>query len=249
MPIIASDVTNAISQIYLYSVQDIQQSVTSLQEINLDCSGKTQEICLKCQTEAKKILKNDSNLINNIASLCHQACTCNLENINLNEIISVNMKSKSYNLTDDQLSNQIVSILNAKLKQSGDSSLAIPDTALSKSTSIKTLNDYLKTSTFQDSVAVLSASQVISIKGAANITNVNMFSAINFVSDILQSSDSAITDINKLVSELITSITQISEAGFATLIMWIVKIIIVFVFILALMATIDLSFQIYQKIS
>ena len=182
MPIIASDVTNAISQIYLYSVQDIQQTVTSLQEINLDCSGKTQEICLNCQTEAKKILKNNAD----IAALCNQACTCKIENINLNEIISVDLKNQSYNLTDEQLSNQIVSILNAKLKQSGDSSLAIPDTA---------------------------------------------------------------SDINKLVSEIIVSTTQVSEAGFATLIMWIVKIVIIFVFILALMATIDLSLQIYQKIS
>lgn len=245
MPITASDVTNAISQIYLYSVQDIQQSVTSLQEINLDCSGKTQEICLNCQTQAKKVLKNDSD----IASLCKQACNCNLENINLNEIISVNMKSGSYNLTDEKLSNMVISILNANLKQSGDSSLAIPDTALSKSTSIKSINNYLKGKDFQDSVSALSASQVISIKGSANVANVNMFSSINFVSNILQSSDTANSDIIQLVSDLMSSTEQVSEAGFATLIMWIVKIVIIFVFILAMMATIDLSFQIYQQIS
>ena len=245
MPITASMVTNAISEIYLYSVQDIQQSVTSLQEINLDCSGKTQEICLNCQTQAKKVLKNDSE----VASLCKQACTCNLENINLNEIISVNMKNGSYNLTDQKLSNTIISILNANIKQSGDSSLAIPDTALSNSTSIQSLNNYLKSQTFQNSVSALSASQVISVKGAANVINVNMFSSMNFVTNILQSSDTAGTAINNLVTELISSTTQVSEAGFATLIMWIVKIVIIFVFILAMMQTINLSFQIYQKIS
>jgi len=245
MPITAKDVTKIISEIYLYSVQDIQQTVTSLQEINLDCSGKTQELCLNCQTVAKKVLKNDSE----VASLCNQACTCNIENINLNEIISVDMKNQSYNLSDDQLSNKIISILNANLKQSGDSSLAIPDTALVKSENIKTLNNQLKSSTFQNSVSGLSASQVISIKGAADITNVNMFSAINFVSNILQNTEQTETAINGLVSDLMISTTQVSEAGFATLIMWIVKFIIIFVFILALMATIDLSLQIYQKIS
>lgn len=245
MPITAKDVTKIISEIYLYSVQDIQQTVTSLQEINLDCSGKTQELCLNCQTVAKKVLKNDSE----VASLCNQACTCNIENINLNEIISVDMKNQSYNLSDEQLSNKIISILNANLKQSGDSSLAIPDTALVKSENLKTLNNQLKSSTFQNSVSGLSASQVISIKGAADITNVNMFSAINFVSNILQNTEQTETAINRLVSDLISSTTQVSEAGFAFLIMWIVKFIIIFVFILALMATIDLSLQIYQKIS
>ena len=67
MTITASDVSNVISQIYLYSVQDIQQNVSSLQEISIDCSGQAESTCIECQTKTKAaFIKNNTPITDDI---------------------------------------------------------------------------------------------------------------------------------------------------------------------------------------
>jgi len=253
MTITASDVSNVISQIYLYSVQDIQQNVSSLQEISIDCSGQAESTCIECQTKTKAaFIKNNTpipdNIIKDINDLCRGVCECNIQNIDLNEIISVNMTTNLYNKTDEELSSQIISLLNAKQQQE-DGTMNIPSTANTQLSSVKKINDFLKNTTFQDAVSSLSASQVISMKGAGNISNVNMNSSITFVSNILQTSDEASSIINTLVAELIASTSQVTESGLIAVIMWIIRIVVVAVFIIAIGATIYLSFQIDAKLS
>lgn len=253
MPINARDVMNTISEIYLYSVQNIQQTVSSLQEISLDCSGKTVEICLQCQTGIKNSLLKihpvlDDEIVKTIQKTCAFACNCDIKDINLSQVMSVNMTAGLYNKTDEELSTQIISILNAKEKEK-DGTMSIPSSASTRLSSVKNINSYIKTETFQSAVQGLSASQVIRIKGAANISNVDIESSINFVSDILQSSETASSIINNLMTELMASTEAVTEAGLLAVITWVIRLVVVFIFLLAMLATIYLAFQIFGRIS
>ena len=254
MPINARDVMNTISEIYLYSVQNIQQTVSSLQEISLDCSGKTVEICLQCQAGIQEsLLTINPNLnidekLKTIQKTCAFACSCDIKDINLSQVMSVNMTAGLYNKTDEELSTQIISILNAKEKEK-DGTMSIPSSASTRLSSVKNINSYIKTETFQSAVQGLSASQVIRIKGAANISNVDIESSINFVSDILQSSETASSIINNLMTELMASTEAVTEAGLLAVITWVIRLVVVFIFLLAMLATIYLALQIFGRIS
>lgn len=241
-----------VAEAYLYVCQTSSQGVYNNQIVSVNCddnvvnSACTDCISLMYNLGTQRNL-SESEIKKNIEDNCNIACNCNLSNVNLKQIISVDFSIFQESKSAETFSTAIKNVLFNKVYQENG--------ALSTNNMVQNIDKIstelyqrMNTSSFQNAIQSLSNMQFLQVKyGTASY--VEMQQAINVISEILQSSVQTSDIINNLQTEIISASSQMIKAGFNELIV-IIILIIAIVFVIAIFGfVINLFLQLYAIIA
>lgn len=218
--------TSLIVQAFLNIVQDTSQGVISQQSIDINCEKNTQA-CINCIKTAKKYeLATDD-----YSSIC-PSCFCTLENVKINNYITVNLSSfmdtKSSQAFVTQLSNALTQqalITGSKLFKTDDGLKALNKNA-------EDIYKEMKTSSIQTSLQELKNFQVISINNPNSAAiNVDLSVAIDFISKIIQNSENMSSQLENLETTILTLTTKQIQDFSTVLVTWMVTLFLIAIII------------------
>lgn len=238
-----TNILQAISEAYLSITQDVSQGVYALQMVSLDCGGETSENCLSCISSTKK-LTNDSKII---SDTCKPVCDCSISNIDLSQQISVNFSSFMENSSEADFQSKLLNSIYIQAQQTNNP-LNFQNKMTEITNNINIIYNEMRTESFQNSIQSLKSTQIVSLKGAGNITTVNQQFAIDFISNILMSNSTISKAASELTNSVINSTYQVINAGLNKLISLIVQGFFLFFIIIILFFIIQQSFQIYNLV-
>ena len=235
--------TSVVVEAYLAITQDISQGVTGRQIVSIDCGGDGKsKACNECIKYTKNELKRPPK---EVQALCASICTCNIDNIKLKNMISFNAKAFLKVNAKEQFKTQINNSITQKAKQSGGDLFTIPDKTTNLTKTIDNLYTKMSTGSIQTALQNVQNLQTVSLAGPGDIYNVDMTVAIDYISTILTSDNSIMSSLDELTQNILQLSTQVTNAGLAQLIMWIVKIVLIIVILIVLFYSINLIFQLY----
>ena len=217
-----------IAEAFLYVTQDISQGVQNRQIVDINCTeSSTNDNCIRCYNALKNFGKLQ-DLQGVAEKLCSVACTCDINNVDLSQMITVNFSALSdVNIQQkfqDALKN---SIYNQAYQQNGNLSLGNNEDTLTKvSNSISTK---LQNNSFSDLQQALQNIQVVELDGPGKIYNVQMNQTMDIVSSFFASSSEFSEEISQLENIILSAIEQVSTAGLNQIIMIIVLIVMVII--------------------
>lgn len=237
------DATKMVVQAYLNVSQDTTQGIVSEQSINVDCTKNT-SACADCINTAVQYDIGNSTSRENICP----ACYCTLENVNINNIISLDMSAILNIKSSDDFTTQVSNALTQQATQTG-TSLFKADSSSSTSKSLeKSSVDMLSTLQKiqnQNGFQGLKAFQVLSLNNPnTSVINVDLDLTIEFISNILQQNKDASQTLDDLQQTVIQLTTEVTQGALATVITWIVTLFIVAVIIAVFIFGIDVVLEV-----
>jgi len=204
-----SIVTNAVAIAYLSITQDITQGILSNQILQVNCNNtQAKEYCLECTNYWLDYNKNNPNnklSTEQINSACDVICTCNLDNITMDQQITVDFTS--YLVANSEHFEKLVLDNIAQQAVANDTTVSL---GVSKST-INDLYTAIRSNTTQESLQGLETLQIISLSGPGSLVHVDMKSAINYVSNVLITNTETRDIMKKLSSEVAKTETSVSD--------------------------------------
>lgn len=217
------DTTRTVVQAYLNITQDITQGSISHQLLDINCV-KNNDTCNKCIETAKKYGLGNGDY----STICN-VCFCTLENVNMNNVITINMDAFLSSTGSDfaqqvqnALVNQVGSGNGFLFNTKGSNGL----TALSDSS--KDMHQQIQNSSIQKSLQDLKNFQIISIKTPnSSLINVDLDLAVNFISNILQQNTATSSILSNINSTIIQLTTQEQTNSLNVIISWIVTLVVV----------------------
>lgn len=238
-----SDLTTiAVAQAYLTLSQDISQGLNAQQLILVNCSDKKlKNQCYKCIEKTKSLGFTSEQT----GRICDPVCKCIVSNVNLSQRIFYN--SQIF-LSDSKYEDFKTQFDNSLFQQADNQESGL------KLTGNETTNIYqnlqkiykeMRSSTFQSAMDQLVGLQSITIEGAGKVSVIDMTQAIDYVSKVLQQNQTTSSILMDLQSSVLQSAVSIINAGLSQVIVWLVRIAMVIVTIIALFYVINLIFQMY----
>jgi hypothetical protein len=243
--------SRVVAEAYLSIVQDISQNLFAYQNIDINCQEKTKgNLCLGCISswengyfkKHKMDLKKRAEFIRNA---CKTACECSLNNVNMNQNITINFNAFLENDANDTFKTQIMNSINQNAEANNTGVFEFGNRLNDTISTINKIYEKMKTDTVQKSLQTLSVGQNIKIIGPSRMINVNMNQAIDYVSKILISNKETSSLILDLQINILTLTTQVTNAGLQQLIVIIVRIIMLILIIILLLYSINLFIQLY----
>jgi hypothetical protein len=217
------DGTQIVVQAMLNITQDISQGSIIQQNIKVDCANKN--LCNSCLNVANKYKLAPNGDYSNIC----RACFCNLENINVNNIIMMNLSALQQSSSDDFVK-QIKNSLTQQLASTGSMSNTTISKSSSESLSSTSSNIYnsISEQSFQEAVSGLKSFQIINVKNPnTSLINIELDIAVNYLSKIIQQNK----EVSKNVNDLTQQISQITSESSQSILYVIVSFIITLVII------------------
>ena len=215
--------TTMVVQAFLNMTQDITQGVISQQSVDIDCTKNT-KACNQCIETAKlyKLADNDD-----YSAIC-PACYCDLENVKMNNYITIDFNAFEKSQTSDAFKTQIQNSLTQQAANSGqtlfntgDGLKALSDTSETMYTEMKALSD-------QNILQQLKDFQVIGINNPnSSVINVDMDLTVNFLSNIIQQTKSTASVLTEYESTIVQLTTQVTENSITVVITWIVTLFVI----------------------
>jgi len=233
---------NIVTDVFIDITQNISQGLSSQQELIVDCnSDGSGKYCLNCIQAWKKI-SNNPDIAENV---CDSVCVCSVKNVDMDQSIILDLEAwQKYNDKADFLK-KINQSISQSAYSSGQSLYSIGDRQSNISDVVNNLFDSMKSDTFMEAIQSVKNLQLISLKGAGNVANVNLNNFMDYFSQILQTNDSTSSVIDKLEVSILQLTTQVTDAGLARLILWIVRIVIGILMLIILFYSMQYIFQIY----
>lgn len=243
-------VITSISQSFVNILQSNVQNVGISQILDINCEKYDEvsdNICSQCMTKWATIINKDFSKLSNsdfnfIKESCQYACNCDIDKVNIsNNIIldfsnlqktDIKQKFVSDSVNDLYLSaykNNTVLYLDSDNNRVSNVENALSD-----------LYDKMVSNTFLSDLQQLLNIQTVTIKGASNVYNININSAINIVSNLVQKSSETVKSFNELLNKISEMTEQTVNAGLTQVISFIIKIaiglliLIMFIFFISL---------------
>ena len=231
------DSTKILVQAILNVTQDISQGSIVQQHIDIDCSNKSS--CNSCLTTAKQYKLDEGGDYSGICRMCY----CNLENIDMKNIITINTSSFQSSTGSDfqqQVQNSVTQAL-SKAGGLGSTNKTRRNNIDALNTQSTNIHTAMKSTSFQESIDQLKAFQIISVKNTnTSLINIELDIAINYLSKTIQQS----TEIASSLNDFNTAISQVVNESSQSLLYIIVSLIITIVIILTAVIAFVFMFQI-----
>lgn len=241
-------IVNSISEAYLMVAQETSQYLYNEQILNIDCNPSgTSSPCVDCIKATKKIFddRKESITQQRLKEICKNPCTCNVSNINMSQTISINFQSFMEANSKQEFVKQVTNSFYSKASQTGTNLFPTDQRNETIQKAIENLYTKMASKTVQESLQGLKTLQIINVRGPANVSNIDITSAIDYVSMVLMKTDTLQQDITDIQTSMIALTMQILDVSLAQLIYRIVQIVIIIVMLMALGFIINMSFTVY----
>jgi len=234
-----------VADAYLSITQDISQGINALQKISVDC-GENSENCLKAVRLITDLYKNRGEKATNemIEKETKSVCLCEIDNVSIGNKISVNFSA----ITDSDAEQSFKKYLNDSLLQesekTGTKLFFDGDRIKNLDTVTTNIFNSINSTSFTSDIQTLKTVQSVNLKGSGEICNVNLENASDIVSLILQKNK----ETSAIIEEFQNSIEQymkITNAGFAQLILWVVRIVMLIIILIVILYSVNIVFNIY----
>src|SRR3989344_7670385 len=184
--------SKTIAEAFLYITQDISQGVQNLQIVGINCQDNTtNDLCIGClralENAEKGSGKSQADITKDAQNLCVGPCSCNISNIDLNQIISVDFSALSNVNVSQSFQNAISnSIYNQAYQQQGNLSFDNKEDTLSQiSSNILTT---IQNGDLSDLQQALKNVQVVQLNSPGELINVQLNQAIDITSSFFANS-------------------------------------------------------------
>lgn len=251
MSVSSINATRVVAEAYLSIVQDISQNLFAYQSIDINCQEKTKgNGCLGCISawENSYFKKHKLDLKKRaefIREACKIACECSLNNVNMDQNITINFNAFLENDASQSFKTQIMNSINQKAEASNSGVFEIGNRLNDTISTIDKIYEKMKTDTVQKALQTLTVGQNIKIVGPSRMVNVNMNQAIDYISKILISNKETSSLMLELQVNILTLTTQVTNAGLQQMIIIIVRIVMLILIIILLLYSINLFIQLY----
>jgi hypothetical protein len=221
--------TSIVSDAMLAVVQDIHQGVNADEVISVRCDG-TQ--CQDCISNIKKIFPNSSP--SQTKSACFPICSCVIDGINMSEQISVNFQAFQTQSGQADFVAQIKNALTLRAKQQGGDIFTAPDREKATTDTALRIHQYISENMIEKITQAFAASQVLELTGPGKITNASLAGAKKVLQTSIESETGLADDLTQLTENIIALTTEVTNAGLAEVIKWIVRIVLIIVLVMAI---------------
>jgi hypothetical protein len=204
-------------------------------------------LCIKCRTDTynryKKSGKSDKESIEMADKLC-TTCECKEDNINLNQIISVDFTSLLSSDAQEQFKTALTNSIYNKAYQT-ETNLSFGDNDSTITNISNNILDKLQSTSVQQSLQAIRNIQIVQLNSPGSVTNVDFQQSINFVSSILETDDQISGILNDLETQIINASEQVTEAGINQVIVDIVLIIMIVIALIIFIFSFNLLIELY----
>ena len=222
--------TNLVVQAILNMTQTITQSAVSQQIISINCQKDT-DTCSNCLAFA-----SNNNLIDNkdYSTVC-PSCFCNMENVNINNIIQIDFTAIQQS---DNKSNFVTQINNSLTQQSVQQGVPLFNVDKGLQALADTSNSMysaIQDTSFQNSLQSLKTFQIINVNNPnTNVINVYLDVAIKYMSNILQNNKSTSSILDDYDNQIKQFIKSTDDSLIASIVSWVVTLFLLIIFIIFL---------------
>jgi len=242
------DIVKVLSDTVISISQNIAQSATSAQVIRVDCSlPGTSEICLRCIQAFRnlQISRNEEIDEDFIRDTCKSSCICEVSDVFENAQVSCNFDALQTSITAEDFSAAFDDNLYTEASKKGVPLPGMGSSQEARNSALSEVLNTLQSDTVQTSLQSIATVQNIELIGPGSVTSVDMNTMVSMVSTILLSNTQASESINKLSTILRNEVFQVTEAGFAQIILRFVQIIIIIVLLVLSGFIFQLFLQLY----
>ena len=231
----AISATRAVAETYLSFIQNISQGSFANQVVGVNCNYDPQNFgCIDCIQSLKDSYERDGLEpdLQYITDACKPACECKIEDVTLRQDITVDLSANLSAISEADFTMRAMNNIYAQAQQSGTDMFGIASRTSATRTSQEAITEIaskIKQGVFQESIQGLQTLQNVTLSGPGNIATVDMTSAVDYISNVLMSSEDVAKLLTKTQTEMLALTLQVIDAGFAQLIMWIVQIVLLFV--------------------
>jgi len=239
--------TEAIAEAYLSITQDIAQGLSATQVLNLQC-GHTAKQCTNCIKWWKKYFDNRPEYKNpekDIAESCAPICECKIEDVKMDQQIFINFEAFTKTDVSKEFLTQVFNSINQQAQYKGGGVFEVGDRVTNTTETVNKIYNAMRTDTFQSIIQGLQTIQTVSLVGGGKIINVDMNSAVKYMSHVLTTSQETSSLIDELQTNIIQLSSKVADAGLTQLITWLVRLVMLIFIIILLLYTVSLIFQIY----
>lgn len=217
--------TSMVVQAFLNITQDITQGVITQQSIDINCNKNT-SACNTCIETAKKYKLDSGN--GDYSTVC-PSCFCNLENVKMNNYITIDFQAFQQAGAEDSFKTQIQNALTQQATQSGTTLFNTGGNGLDAlNTTSQKMYASMKTVMDQTILQQLKNFQVIGINNPnSSVINVDMDLTIDFLSKVIQQTESTSSILDDYESNIIQLTTEVTQNSLTVIITWIVTLFII----------------------
>lgn len=235
--------TSLVTQAYLNITQSITQGVLGEQLINVECKKNT-SACNKCIAVAKQYGLGDRD---NYSKICN-VCFCTLENVNMNNIITIDFSAFTSTDQTEEFKQQIQNSLTQQASISGTTLFDTSDVtlnALNKTSS--DMYNAMKQSSFQNSLQELKNFQILSLNNPnSSVINVDLDLTVDFISKILQQNKTTSSMLDKFDKSIVQITTQTVQGALTIVISWIVTLFVIAIIVAFFIFGISIVMQVFE---
>lgn len=234
--------TNMVIQAYLNMTQDITQGIITQQSIDVNCSKNTTS-CKDCIETAKQYNLTDNG---DYSSVC-PVCFCTLENIKMNNYITIDFSAFTAQNASDKFKTQIRNSLTQHAAQSGTPLFNTKDGLKALDATSTNMYTALKNTFDNKIIQQLKNFQIINVNNPnTNVINVDMDLTVNFLSKVIQQTKSTSDLLQEYQSNLISLTTQITENTTTMIISWMVTLFIIAIVVVFFIFGIDIVMDVFM---
>ena len=241
------DVVRALSEAFVAVTQNITQGVLTNQIISINCDRKSAgEACLLCI----KTLKNLGFSENYIADNCKVTCTCNIEDINMSQIVTLDLNTTLQSVSNDSFFKQFKNSIVSQTSQSGSNFTSMSSSEVTSLTSsVSNVFSKMRTTDFKEKVDQVNNLQFITLKGAGQIKNITLKTAVDFVAKCIMSTESIMSDVSEIQKQIITMTSQITKNYMLAIIELIMNVIFIIIFVFVFWTFVQLLISVFSQYS
>ena len=227
----AISATRAVAETYLSFMQNISQGSFANQVVAVNCNYDPENFgCIDCIQGLKDSYVRDGLKpdLEYISAACKPACECKIENVKLRQDITVDLSADLSAVASSDFTMRAINNIYAQAQQSGTDMFGIASRTSATKTSQESITEIfskIQQGVFQESIQGLQTLQNVTLSGPGNIATVDMTSAVDYVSNVLMSSEDVASLLTKTQTEMLALTLQVIDAGFAQLILIIVQIV------------------------
>lgn len=241
------DVVRALSEAVVSVSQSINQGVLTNQLVKINCDRKSAgEACLLCIKTLKDVGFNEDFISQN----CKVTCTCNIENVNMSQIINLDINDKFSTVSSETFYKQFENSIMAQSAQTASSFNLFSKTELnSLTTSVTNVFSKMKTADFKNKLDQINNIQMITLKGAGEVKNITISSAVNYISRCIMSTETIMSDVTEIEKQIFSMSTQITKNFMLAIIDLIVSLVFFIMMIFVIWTFIQVIITVFTQFS
>ena len=217
------DSTRMVLQAYLNMTATINQGLITQQLINVNC-GKNTTACNNCIKTVKQYNLPHNN---DYSSVCPM-CFCTLENIKMNNYITIDFDAFEGTQAESTFQNQIRNSLTQQATQTGTRLFDNTDSYNTLDKTSKRMYGELKKNINNDIIQQIKNFQVININDPnTSLINVDIDIVVTFLSKVIQQSNESSKLLNDYDQTISSLTTEVVEDSITQIIGWLVTLFII----------------------